>query len=76
MFIQFCLDIIKILYKVPVYARCLFPHPLLSLALGTQELHIKGTVPSGSLVGGAFLAQAYKILDLSLHVPSSQSLKT
>lgn len=41
----------------------------------TQEHHIKGTIPLGSLVGGAFLAQAYKMLDLSLHVPSSQSLK-
>lgn len=41
----------------------------------TQELHIKEPIPLGSLVGGAFLAQAYKMLDLSLHVPSSQSLK-
>lgn len=50
-------------------------HILFSQLPCTQELHIKGTIPLGSLVGGAFLAQAYKMLDLSLHVPLSQSLK-
>lgn len=29
----------------------------------------------GSLVGGAFLAQAYRILALSVQVPSSQNLE-
>lgn len=32
-------------------------------------------IPLGSLVGGAFLAQAYRILALSVQVPSSQNLK-
>lgn len=32
-------------------------------------------VPLGSLVGGAFLAQAYRMLALSVQVPSSQNLK-
>lgn len=58
-------QICQVLTSMPSF----FPCPC------TQELHIKGPIPLGSLVGGAFLAQAYKILDLSLHVPSSQSLK-
>lgn len=32
-------------------------------------------IPLGSRVGGAFLAQAYRILALSVQVPSSQNLK-
>lgn len=57
------------IYQVLTSTSSFFPCPC------TQELHIKGPIPLGSLVGGAFLAQAYKMLDLSLHVPSSQSLK-
>ena len=40
------------------------------------ECHaIEDPLPFGSLVGGAFLAQAYKMLDVSMHVPPLQSLK-